>query len=466
MANLFKAKNVNMLEGRVLPKVFAFVLPLMLTNLLQAFYSAADMIVVSLSNVEGAVGAIGTTTSLINLINNIFIGFSIGANVIVAKRLGRNSVDHTEKAVHTSIIISAIFGLVCMAVGLFASSPILKLMGDEGHILELASTYTFYCFLGVPFMAISNNLIAIFRAKGDTKTPLYVLTSTGALNIMLNLFFVLVCRMSVAGVAIATAAANAVSAVVLLYILSKDTGVCKFSFKKLRLNKRAFIDILCIGLPASVQGALFSLSNIIIQSSIIGINNMVCPGGSAIIDGNSAASSLETFIYTATNSVYTASVTFVSQHHGARKYKRIGSVMRSCYFVTFTIAAVGTAILFLFKGFFISLYVKNPQAIAAATTRIYYVAIPYFLAAFMEIGSGVVRGFGRSLTSTIVSLVGSCVFRIVWIITVCSAYPALEVIYLSYPISWGLTALIHFIVSLFLRRKYMKKYPESKLTQA
>lgn len=450
-----------MLEGKVLPKVYAFVLPLMLTNLLQAFYSAADMVVVSLSDVAGAVGSIGTTAALINLIINIFIGFSVGANVIVAKRIGRNSADHVEKAVHTSFLVSIFFGFLCLAIGLFVCRPILALMGDEGHVLELASTYTFYYFLGVPFMSVSNNLIAIFRAKGDTRTPLFVLTATGILNIGLNLFFVLACNMSVDGVAIATAAANAVSAVALLYILSKDTGVCRFSFKKLRLDKKAFSDILHIGLPAGLQGALFSISNMLIQSSIIGINNTVCPGGSAIIDGNSAGASLESFVYTATNAVYTAAVTFVSQHHGARKYRRIGSVMRSCYFVTLSISLVGAAILVLFRNFLAGLYVKDPMAIEAAATRIYVMVAPYFLLAFMEVGSGIVRGFGRSLTSTVVTLIGSCVFRIVWIFTVFRAYPTLETVYLSYPISWALTAATHFIVSLALRRKYMKKYPET-----
>lgn len=461
MARLFGSPGLNMLEGKVLPKIWAFVLPLMITNLLQAFYNAADMIVVSLSDVEGAVGSIGTTGPMINLILNIFIGFSIGANVIVAKYIGSEDMNGTEKAVHTSTLVSLIFGIVCMGIGLIISRPVLSAMGDEGHVLELATTYTTWYFIGVPFMALSNNLIAIFRAKGDTRTPLFVLTATGLLNIGLNLFFVLVCNMSVDGVAIATSASNAVSAAVLILILRKDTGWCHFDFSKLKIDKKTFLDILYVSIPASVQGALFSLSNMLIVSSIISVNNTLCPGGSAVIDGNSAASSLESFAYTAQNSVYTAAVTFVSQHHGARSYKRIRKVMASCYLVTGIIAVTCGAILLIFRAPLIHLYISDPLAIESAYTRMFIMLTPYITCAFMETSCGFVRGLGKSLTSTIISLFGSCVFRIIWIYTVFKANQSLKSIYFSYPISWAITALVLFICGVIVCRKYMKKYPET-----
>lgn len=461
MARLFRTTGVNMLEGRVLPKIWAFVLPLMVTNLLQAFYNAADMIVVSLSNVDGAVGAIGTTAAMINLILNIFIGFSVGANIIVAKYIGNGDMAGTEKAVHTSTAVSLIFGVICLVIGLVISRPVLIAMGDEGHVLDLATTYTKWYFIGVPFMALSNNLIAIFRAKGDTRTPLFVLTLTGILNIGLNLFFVLFCNMSVDGVAIATSVSNAVSALILILILSRDTGWCRFDFTKLKVDKRTFFDILYVSIPASVQGALFSISNMLIQSSIISINNTLCPGGSAVIDGNSAACSLESFAYTAQNSVYTAAVTFVSQHHGARSYKRIKKVMASCYLVTAIISILCSAILLIFRSPLIHLYISDPLAVEAAYTRMYVMLTPYIILAFMEASCGFVRGLGKSITSTIISLFGSCVFRIIWIFTVFKAHKTLNIIYLSYPLSWFITALTLFIFGVIFCRRYMKQYPEA-----
>lgn len=453
-------KQIDLLEGPLLPKIILFVIPLMCTNLLQAFYSAADMIIVSMSNVDGAVGSIGTTSALINLVLNLFSGFAIGANIVIARSIGRKNEEYTRKSVHTSVAVSALFGLLCCGIGLLVSRPLLTLMGNRGYVLDLSCVYTMWYFIGSPFISVSNNLIAVFRAKGDTRTPLFVLSFSGILNVLLNLFFVLVCGMSVEGVAIATAISNVVSAAVLMVILSKDDSWCRFSFRRLRVDRKAFLEILAVGLPASVQGALFSISNMMIQSSVIAINNIRCPGGSAVIDGNAAACSLEGFIYTATNSVYSAAVTFTSQHYGAKKFKRIGNVMRSCYFVTFVIALLGAAILVGFRNPLSRLYVTDPLALETANTRIMVVIMLYFLLAFMETGSGVLRGLGKSLLSTVISLVGSCVLRIVWILTVVKIHPSLEAIYISYPVSWAVTALFHFTCSSLLRRKYMRENPE------
>lgn len=456
--------QATLTEGRLLPKIILFVLPLMITNLLQVLYSAADMIVVGMSNVEGAIGAIGTTTAMINLIINIFMGFSVGTNVVVARSIGSRDRDAAEKAIHTSLLLSLILGGVCAGIGLFISRPILALLGDEGHVLDLASLYTQIYFAGVPFIAATNYLIAIFRAKGDTRTPLIVLTASGLCNVGLNLFFVLVCKMSVDGVSLATVIANAVSAVVLTCVLMRDPGYCHFSFRKLGIDRLALRDIIRIGLPAGIQGALFSLSNMLIQSSIIKINNTVCPGGSDIIDGNAAGNSLENFVYTSTNSVYQASVTFTSQHYGAGKIKRIGKVMLDCYLVTTVIALIGMTVLIGWRVPLAKLYVDAPLAIETACTRILWIITSYFLLAWMETGSGVLRGLGKSTTSTIVSLLGSCVLRVIWIATAFHFFPRLEIVYISYPISWAITAAAHFCCSMIVRSRYMKKYPEAEET--
>lgn len=455
--NMTQKKDMNMLEGPLLSKIIKFTLPLMITNLLQVCYSAADMIIVGLSGVEGAIGAIGTTGALINLVINVFIGFSVGTNVIVARNIGKGDKKATENAVHTSVLFALICGLICAVVGLFISRPVLAMMGNEGHILDLSALYTKIYFLGAPFLAMTNYLIAILRAKGDTKTPLFILSASGLLNVALNLVFVLVFGMSVDGVSLATVLSNVMSMILLFIKLLKDESWCRLQWNKFKMTKSAVLDIITVGLPAGVQGALFSISNLLIQSSLIGINNSLCPGGSAIIDGHAASGSLEGFAYTATNAVCQAATTFTSQHFGARKFKRIGAVMRDCYIVTGVVALIATTIIFGFKDFLIGLYVSDPMAVETAVLRNTILIIPYFLLAFMEVGSGIVRGLGKSITSTVVSLIGACLLRIVWICTVFQWFPTLEALYLSYPVSWGVTALFQFIIAFTTRRKYMKE---------
>lgn len=460
-ASANKLGDADLLNGPIMGKIFKFVLPLMLTNLLQNLYNAADMVVVGLSNVDGAIGAIGTTSALVNCILNIFMGFAVGSSVMVARAIGERNRDKASDAVHTAIMISLISGILTMGLGLWICRPILALMGDKGHILDLATLYTKIYFFGVPFISMTNFLISIFRAKGDTKTPLIVLTLTGLLNVMLNLLFVLGFHMSVDGVSLATGISNLVSMVVLGGILAKDKGLCRLDIKKLRIEKYALKGIVYNGLPAGIQGALFSLSNMIIQSSIININNTVCPGGSDIIDGNAAGASLESFAYVATNSVCQAAVTFVSQHYGAKKFKRAGKVIRDCYLVSFLIAETVSLLIILLRIPLINIYVDSPMAVKAAETRILYMLTLYFTLASMDTGSGIVRGLNRSILSTTVTLIGSCVLRIVWIATVVRVHMTLEFVYLSYPLSWSITGLCHFIVTMTVRRKLLKQYPES-----
>ena len=462
-----KTNQINMTEGPLFGKILRFVLPLMLTNILQVLYNAADMIIVGLSNEPDSVGAIGTTTAMINLFINIFIGFSVGANVVVARYIGANAQDRVSKAVHTAILASLIFGTSGGVIAIAFQKPILSVMGISGKLLELSSKYVIIYFLSAPFLSLTNYAVAILRAEGDTKTPLFVMTGTGLLNVALNLFFVLFLGMSVEGVALATTIANAASAAILLVHLGRSKGICRFSFRKLRLDKTAFKSIVYIGLPAGIQGALFSLSNMLIQSSIIKVNNMMTPDGinyQPVVKGNSAVANLEGLAYTATNSVYQASITFTGQNMGAKKYNRIGSVMRNCYLITFFVAEISAGLILLFRNPLLSLYgvvngaASTGEAIAysAAITRLLYMFPPYFTLAFMEVGSGILRGLGKSATSTIVSLIGSCLFRVVWIFTVFAARPTLGIIYVSYPISWAMTALIHFLCSTAVRKKLLR----------
>lgn len=462
-----RPKAINMTEGPLFAKILSFVLPTMFTNLLQVFYNAADMIVVNLSGEADAVGAIGCSAPFVTLFVNIFIGFAVGANVVAANYIGAENHSEVSKTVHTAILISVIFGTAFGAIGIAGCRPALAAMGNSGKLLDLSVTYVTVYFIGAPFISLTNYIVAILRAKGDTVTPFFVMSGSGLLNVLLNLLFVLAFGMSVDGVALATSVSNAVSAAVLLAHLSRLNDDCRFSLKNLRIDGSAFAKIIHIGFPAAVQGALFSLSNIIIQSSIIKVNNIVTPAGidyQPVVKGNAATSNLEGFVYTSTNSVYQASVAFTGQNVGAEKYNRIAPVMRDCYFLTFLIAEIVTVTIILLRTPLLSLYGIAPgaagsgEAIAfeTAVTRMNYMLIPYSLLAFMEVGSGVLRGLGKSVTSTVVSLIGSCVLRIVWIYTVFAANPTLESIYISYPISWGITAIIHFVCCTAVRTRMIK----------
>ncbi len=468
-----KRETPNLTEGPIFTKLLLFCLPLMATNLLQVLYNAADMMIVSLSPEKSAVGAIGTTGAFVNLVVNVFIGFATGANVIVARALGAKDHEQVSKATHTALLLGVGFGVLGAGIGLVLSEPVLSAMGAEGKLLELATTYTRIYFLGVPFVSVANYLIAIFRAKGDTRTPLTVLSVSGLVNVALNLFFVLVCHMSVEGVAIATSASNLFSAVWLGAILMRDEGPCRLQASHLRLDRMSVRNILYVGLPAGIQGSLFSLSNMLMQSSILQVNNMLCPPGSAydaVVNGNAAGTNLEGFAYTAQNSVYQGAITFTSQHVGAKKYKRIYRLAGCCFLLGAVIATVVSLVIFFVRDPFLALYgIHNSvegslESIAYNTAylRMVYMMLPYFLLSLMDVGCGLLRGLGKAVSATVITLLGACLFRVVWILTVFRLFPTLESIYISYPVSWAITAAVYMVcIFLTLRNRVREEKPMS-----
>ena len=454
-----------MTEGPLFTKILLFVLPMMATNLLQVAYNAADMMIVSLSSEANSVGAIGMTGPFINLVLNLFMGFSIGANVVIARSIGAREGERASKVVHTSLLLALILGAVGCVIGWFISEPVLSAMGIDGNLLDLATTYTFVYFAGAPFVALTNYSVAIFRAKGDTKTPLYVLTVSGLINVVFNLFFVLALGMAVEGVALATVISNVVSSVVLIYCLSRSNDDCKFAFSKLGIDKRALKEVIRIGFPAGIQGALFSLSNMMIQSSVLRVNDILAPGSvyEPVVDGNASVSNLNGFIYTATNSVCQASIAFTSQNVGAGKFDRIKKVMLNCYAITCAVAVICSTTLVIFNHQLLALYgITDGEGLAgiaysAAMTKMRCETMTYFLLAFMEVGCGVLRGLGKSLTSTVITLVGACLLRVVWILTVFEHFLTLESIYISYPVSWTVTGIVALIIALRLLKKLSER---------
>lgn len=450
------SRKPDILEGPLFKNILLFAIPLMLTNILQSLYNSADMIVVSYSGVEGALGAIGTTSAMNHMVLNIFIGFSVGATVVVARRIGAKDAEGTGIAVHTALCISVLFGFLACIVGQIICRPILILLGDEGRILDLAVTYCRFVFAGAPLSALTNFSCAIFRAKGDTKTPMLVLSASGVFNVLMNLFFVKVCGLSVEGVALATLMANGLSAVVLLTRLSRDEGWCRFSFHQLRISKEAFFEIVKVGLPAGIQSSIYSVSNMLIQSSIIGINNELFPGGSAVLDGNSASSSVENFVNQLKVAVGQAAVTFTSQHVGAKKYKRIGNVAANCYLCTFLFTAGASVLIMLLSKPMLGLYVHTPEAMHYAQLRMRIMLSTYFTLALMDTGTGLLRGLGKSMTATMISLLGTCAFRVFWILAVFPHVGTLQCVYFSYPLSWTLSAAVGAGIFLSVWKKLLR----------
>lgn len=469
-----KRKDIDMTTGALLPKILVFVLPLIATNLLQMLYNAADMMVVGLSSEGDAVGAIGTTGAFTSLVVNLFIGLSVGANVVVARHIGAGERERASNAVHTSTILGLALGVLGGIVGILISEPVMSLLGNQGRLLDLSVTYVRFYFGALPFHALSNYAIALHRAKGDTRTPLIVLSISGVLNVLLNLFFVLVLDMSVEGVALATGIAAAVSAAVLYANLMREEGPCRFSFKQLaHFDKREAAQVLLIGIPAGVQGALFSISNMLIQSSIISVNNSAFPVDAAyqpVVKGNAAAANLEGFAYVAVNATQQAAVTFTSQNVGAAEYGRVKRVMACCYGLGL---AVGVLVSFLLVGLqepLLALYgvkdqgdVLSKAALEAGKARILWTLAPYCIISAMEVGSGVLRGLGKSLTSTGICLLFACVLRVTWRFTIFRIDPtsitsSLASIYLSYPVSWLLAGLFLFLFSALALRGLIRTY--------
>lgn len=452
------AKKTDMTEGKIFGKFVSYALPFMFTNLLQVLYNAADVIVVGLSSEPDAVGAVGTTSAFINLIVGLYTGTSVGAEVVISRAIGRRDDEETSRATHTAIVFGLLFGVVCGIVGFFIARPILAAMGNSGKLLSLASTYTRIYFLGTPVVALTNLAVAVLHAEGDSRTPFIVLTIAGIANVVLNLFFVLVCGMSVEGVAIATVASNAISAVVLLVKLFREKSVCRLHIKKMRIHGKTLGKIVKVGLPAAVQSSLFSISNMLIQSSIVSVNNSLAGENAEyqpVVKANSAGTGIESFLYTAIDSVGKAAVSFVGQNSGAGKTDRLWKFLKISYAISFVLGVALPALALLLRNPLLALYGIRPAteglagiAYEAAITRMLVMFVPYFTIAFMQLGSGILQGLGKAVVASVTSLIGACVFRVVWIFTAFAAEPTLFMIYVSYPISWALVAGTHFVVIL------------------
>ena len=447
MEKELKKQKLDMLNGSIWNKLPVFALPIAATGILEQLFNASDIAIVgnfAQTDKTAAVAAVGANSPIIGLILNLFIGIALGANVVIANAIGRDDKQTVQKAVHTSMVVSVIGGVLVAIIGELIAEPLLTVLNVPDDVLELALLYLRIYFLGMPVILLYNFEAAIFRSIGETKMPLIALTLSGILNVLLNLFFVIVLKMSVNGVATATVLANVVSAGILYVKLVKSDKYIKVEFKKLRIDGKVFAKIMQIGLPAGIQSAVFAVANIVIQGAI---NSL----GTVVIAASSAAFNIEIIAYNVMNSFSQACTTFVGQNFGANKIDRCKKTLFLCL-IEDAIAS-GTAILIvLITGkFLLSIFNNNPEVIEIGYTRLVIIFIAYIFSMLYEVMSGYLRGFGFSLVPAILTTVGVCVLRIIWINTVFPANRTFVTIMTAYPVSLATTALLIFIALIIYR---------------
>lgn len=446
-----KSYEIDMTHGAILPGLLKLTLPIMLSGVLQLLFNAADIIVVGNFASENSLAAVGSTTALVNLMTNLFLGLSTGANIMTSHYMGSQESKKVEKTVHTSIFISIISGIILTVIGIAFAEKLLVLMNTPPEVLGLSTLYLRIYFVGMVAMMVYNFGSSILRSKGDTKRPLYFLSFAGAINVLLNLLFVIVFKMDVAGVALATVISQFISASLIIACLMKETDAFHFDFRKLRPDGAIVKKLLSVGIPAGFQGVVFSLSNTVIQSSI---NSF----GSIVMAGSAAAASIEGFIWVSMNSFSQGALTFTSQNVGARKYSRINRIaLTACACGAVTGIVLGN-LAFLFGRQLLSIYDSRPEAIDQGMIRLFFVCCFYFTCGLMDCIVGVIRGMGYAVTPTIVSLLGACGLRIIWISTIfrLPKFHTVPMLFISYPISWIITFSVHLICFAFMRRKYPK----------
>ena len=441
-------------EGPLLSKIVLFALPLIVTAVLQLLFNTADTVVVGRwggstpEECETALAAVGSCGSLTHMIINLFFGLSVGAGVCVAHDIGAKQYEDVSRVVHTSVVASLILGVVVTVFGICMARPLLSLMGTAPSVLDQAVFYMCAYFCGMPANMLYNYCAAILRSSGDTTRPLIFLSVAGVVNVLFNLVAVIVFGLGAIGVGIATAASHWVSCILIVRYMMRMDGPCRIELSKLQIDWIKLKKIIIIGLPAGLQGTLFSISNVLIQSTV---NSF----GKTVVAGNTAAANIDGYIYATQNALYHTALTFVGQNLGARRLDRVKKSFLSCLMVVSVVGIVVGGILMVFARQLLGLFIpENEGAIEAGLERLFIMASTYFLCGLMEVGCGTLRGLGKSISPMLISLLGSCLFRVIWIFTVFQLSPTMQTLYFSYPASWFLTAAVFFIFCIiYIRRE-------------
>lgn len=447
-----KQNNQTMLQGPLFTNILFYTIPIILTSVLQLLFNAADLVIVGQFCGSVSVAAVGATGAITNLIVNLFMGLSIGAGVTVAHALGSREDEAVHRTVHTAIPAALVSGILISIIGVSLAKPILTLMGTPENVLPLSSVYMRIYFSGMVFTMVYNFCASILRAAGDTKSPLLYLTIAGVINVVLNIFFVTALDMNVAGVALATIISQAFSAVMVFLTLMRRTDTCKLEPTKMRFYKLQLLKIVRIGLPAGIQSALFSISNVLIQSSV---NSF----GDVLMSGNAASGNIEGFLYAALNAFHQTAVNFIGQNAGARKYQRVRKIVWICLLCVTVLGILGGVLLNVFGSQLLGIYITDSaEALAYGELRLLYMGIPYFLCGMMDISTAALRGLGESVIPMIISILGVCGIRIGWIYTIFQIpqFHTPQCLYISYPISWVITFLCQMAAFFLVYRRHIR----------
>ena len=441
--------KIDMCSGPIVSRLLVFTGPLVLSSVMQLLFNAADVVVVGKYAGDNSLAAVGSTGPLINLLISLFMGLSIGSNVLASRYYGSRNDLMMTRTVHTSMLVSLISGLILAAVGFSFSTRILVWMNSPKETLSLASLYLKIYFLGMPASMVYNFGSAILRAVGDTRRPMYFLTIAGVVNVVLNLVFVISLKMDVAGVATATVISQIISAGLVVLCLMRERGALRLDPRRLTVDRDILIKIIRIGLPASFQGMLFSISNVIIQSSV---NSF----GATVIAGNSAAQNIEGFVYVSMNAFYQACISFISANVGARRYERINKILVRAEICVVITGMILGGYAYLDSHRLLSLYTNSQAVVEAGKIRMMYISLPYFLCGMMDVMVGGLRGLGYAILPMIVSLIGACGLRLIWIFTFFQTvrFHETKYLYLTYPVSWAVTFLAHVICYIIVKRKF------------
>lgn len=425
-------EKVDMLNGPLFMKILIFALPLAASSLLQQLFNSVDVAVVGRFASSKALAAVGSNAPVISLLINLFIGISMGANVVISNHLGQRDEQSIRHAISTVTLVAVISGLLLMCIGIGVARPILELMDTPSDVLDMAVLYLRIYFIGIPFFLIFNFGAAILRSVGDTRRPLYILVVAGIINTVLNLIFVIGLGMSVEGVAIATAVANAISAAWIIQLLRKEPGALQLQFKHLRIYKKELKRMLQIGVPAGLQGMVFSISNVVVQSAINGY-------GAAAIAGSAAAVNFEYYCYYIIVACNGAAISFIGQNYGAQKYDRVRRIYRICLLMGLVGCFIANALFTWQNQFFLSFFTTDAEVIHYGAIRMEGVLLFQFIACSYEVTGSALRGMGESMLPTIMTVFGTCILRIIWVFAVLPHYTGFAHLLQVYPLSWILT---------------------------
>lgn len=445
-----KAKEIDMIHGPLAGKILLFAIPLMCSSILQLLFNAADVVVLGRFAGDNSLAAVGSTSSLVNLIIQLFIGLSVGGNVVTAKAIGEGRKDQVREIVRTAVTSSLLCGIFLLVFGIIVAKFLLQLMDVPEEVLPLSALYMRIYFCGMPFLMLYNFGSALLRAKGDTRRPLLFLMCSGVINVILNCFFVIVVQMDVAGVALATVISQAISAGLVVRCLCREDDMMRLDIRRLGINPDILKKMMRIGLPAGVQGVVFSFSNVIIQSSL---NSF----GAVVMAGSAAAASVGDFIFVSMNAFHQTALSFNGQNMGAARYDRVDKVTGMCigYVILFgTVLSVGS---YIIGPALLGIYSTSTAVIAAGMVRMRHCTLFYEVCGIMDVMPGCIRGMGYSILPMAVSILGSCVLRLGWVLTVFQTHHTVENLYLSYPVSWVITFIVHIICYMIIRKQIRKR---------